>query len=82
MAVNKNREVWEGWTIGAIYEDVKPIADMIQRGESWHKPFECGKDIAEWLKNDKPNFAKGANDVAKLLAKDYGLPAKPKEYDR
>ena len=82
MAGNVNKEVWEGWTVGAIYKDVKPFADMIQRGESWKKPFESCKDIADWIKNDRPNFKKGANDVAKLLSKDYGLPAKAKEYER
>lgn len=72
--VNLNKEIWEGWTVGAIYDDVKWLADMIQRGEAIHKPFRSQKEIADWLKDEKPNMKKGANDVAKLLAADYDLP--------
>ena len=80
--VNLNKEIWEGWTVGSIYKDVKPIADMIQRGESWKKPFKSQKDVAEWFKNDYPNWKKAANDIAKLLGDDYGLPKdKPLERD-
>ena len=82
MAVNRNKEVWEGWTVGSIYNDVKWQADLIQRGEAIHKPFKSQKEIADWIKDTHPNFKKGAGDVSKLLAKDYNLPAKAVEKER
>ena len=28
--VNLNKHIWEGWTVGAIYDEVKPFADNVQ----------------------------------------------------
>ena len=72
-----DKEVWEGWTVGAIYEEVKPFMDMIQYQQSIrHKPFTSKKEIEAWLKYDYPSFKKAASDVAKLLASDYNLDSK------
>ena len=81
--VNLNKHIWEGWTVGAIYDEVKPFADNVQKGRDFrHTPFKNRTEIADWIKYEYPNFKKGANDVSKLLAGDYGLDDKKKEYER
>lgn len=81
--VNLEKHIWEGWTVGAIYDKVKPFADNVQNGRDFrHTSFKNRADIADWIKNEYPNFKKGANDVSKLLASDYGLDDKKKEYER
>lgn len=80
--VNLNKHIWEGWTVGAIHDDMRWDADNIQKGNSCrHKPFKTQKEIAEWFKNEYPNWKKAANDIAKLIGEDYGLP-KDKSLER
>jgi len=43
--MNMNRHVWEGWTPQNFVDELSPTFEMIQRGESWRKPFKDEKEV-------------------------------------
>lgn len=76
MAVNRNREIREGWTVGMVADDIGFLAAMIQRGEAMHKPFKSEAEMASWLKSEKPNLhltAKDARDICRCIEEDCGI---------
>ena len=35
-----NKEIWEGWTVGAFIESLQVQVEIIMTGQSWQKPFK------------------------------------------
>jgi len=58
--INRGKHVWEGWTVGCFIDDLEPVFNMIQRGESVYKKF-TSKDLPtlkKWLMDSQPYYKK------------------------
>ena len=67
--MNMNRHVWESWTPQNFVDELSPTFDMIQRGESWRKPFKDEKELKEWLKDQQPYYKKHIPEVFNYFKK-------------
>ena len=72
-AINRNKEVWEGWTVGNFIDELEPQLDMIMRGQSWKKPFTNKEDLTKWIIDNQPYYKKKIPDVIKYFANKYHL---------
>lgn len=70
---NLDRHVWEGWTPRAFIEDLEPQVQMIQRGQSWRKPFQNKAELKEWCKDNQPYYKKHVPEVVNYFAKEYNI---------
>jgi hypothetical protein len=71
--INKNKHVWEGWTVGDFIEELKPQVAMIMDGQSWREPFKSKQELADWCKNNQPYYKKRIPDVNNHFARMYNL---------
>ncbi|MEE5994121.1 MAG: hypothetical protein V3G42_12925 [Oscillospiraceae bacterium] len=76
--LNRNQEVWEGWTIGHIIDNLKPTMDTIMQGNSFYKPFHDVNELTDFIKKEYPlnqfrGNVRAAKAVAKYFAEDYHI---------
>lgn len=61
--MNIDRHIWEGWTPRSFIEDLEPMFDMIQSGQSWKKPFTNKEDLKQWCMDNQPYYKKHIPEV-------------------
>ena len=62
-SVNMNKHIWEGWTVGSFIDDLEPQFDMINRGQSWQKPFATREEVKRWAMDNQPYYKKYIPEV-------------------
>ena len=73
MAVDLNKHIWEGWTVGDFIEALQPQADMIMEGRSWRRPFRSRAELETWCKDNQPYYKKPVPEVVDYFASLYRL---------
>lgn len=73
MTIDMNKQVWEGWTVGAFIADLSPQIHAIMTGQSWREPFQNKKELADWCKDNQPYYKKRIPDVNNYFAAMYRL---------
>ena len=71
--MNRNKEIWEGWTVGAFIDELAPTIQMIMSGHSWQKPFTSKAELAQWCRDNQPYYKKNIPEVNNYFAKLYNL---------
>jgi len=69
----ENRVIWEGWTVQNFIDELSPTLEMIQCGNSWHKPITDKKELQEWCKDNQPYYKKVIPEVVKYFSKKYNI---------
>ncbi len=72
-AINVNKHIWEGWTVGKFIEELAPQVEMIMSGQSWLPPFKSKQELSEWCKENQSYYKKRIVDVNNHFAKMYNL---------
>jgi hypothetical protein len=73
MAVNLEKHIWEGWTVGAFIEELEPTFDMIMNNSSFINPFKTKDEIKKWCMDNQPYYKKYIPDVVKYFIEKAGL---------
>lgn len=73
MKIDRNKHIWEGWTIGDFIDELSWQIKMIMNGESWRLPFKTKKELAKWCKENQPHYKKPIAEVNNHFAKLYNL---------
>ena len=73
IAVNSNKHIWEGWTVGDFIDSLSIEIDMIMNGSSWKKPFKTKKELSDWCKNNQSYYKKSIPEVNNYFAIMYNL---------
>lgn len=71
--INKDKHVWEGWTVGDFIEELEPLVAMIMDGQSWIEPFKTKQELADWCKDNQPYYKKRIPGVVSYFARLYNL---------
>lgn len=71
--INKDKHVWEGWTVGDFIEELEPLVAMIMDGQSWIEPFKTKQELADWCKDNQPYYKKRIPGVNNHFARMYNL---------
>ncbi len=61
--MSMSKHIWEGWTVQDFINELEPTFNMIQQGQSWHKPFTDANELKEWLKDNQPYYKKHIPEV-------------------
>ena len=61
--INRDKHIWEGWTVGAFIDDLEPSFNQIMNGSSWQKPFKTKDELKKWCMDNKPYYKKYIPDV-------------------
>lgn len=71
--MNRDKHIWEGWTVGAFIDELEPLFNMIMDGGSYIKPFKSKEDVKKWCMDTQPYYKKNIPDVTKYFTKKAGL---------
>jgi hypothetical protein len=61
--INLNKHIYEGWTVGNFINELEPLFTMIQKGNSWQKPFKDEKELKKWCTENQPYYKKHIPEV-------------------
>ena len=61
--INRNKHIWEGWTVDSFIKDLEPLFNQIMNGYSWQKPFKTRDEVKAWCMNNQPFYKKYIPDV-------------------
>ena len=71
--MNRDKHIWEGWTVGDFIDELEPIFNMIVHNNSWQKPFKSKEEVKSWCKDQQPYYKKHIPEVANYFIKKSGL---------
>ena len=73
--MNRDKHIWEGWTVGDFIDDIEPTFDTIQRSDGfWNKVgFESKAHLKTWVKDHQPYYKKHIPEVYNYFLKKSGL---------
>ena len=56
--MNRDKHIWEGWTVGDFIDDIEPTFNTIQRSDGfWNKVgFESKAQLKKWVKDEQQNI--------------------------
>jgi len=63
--MNRNKHIWEGWTVGDFIDELELSFDTIQRSDGfWNKVgFQSKEQLKEWVKDNQPYYKKHIPEV-------------------
>jgi len=63
--MNRDKHIWEGWTVGDFIDDLEPSFDTIQNGNDWglNTKFKEKSDLKKWVKENQPYYKKHIPEV-------------------
>lgn len=71
MAINLDKEIWEGWTVGDFVNDMVNTFDTIMAGRSWKKPFTSYEELKQWCMDEQPYYKKHIPEVYQFFKTKY-----------
>ena len=73
--MNRDKHIWEGWTVGNFIDDIEPMFDTIQNGNDWGliTKFKDKSDLKKWVKDNQPYYKKHIPEVYNYFLKKSGL---------
>ena len=73
--MNRDKHIWEGWTVGDFIDDIEPMFDTIQNGNDWglNTKFKDKSDLKKWVKDHQPYYKKHIPEVYNYFLKKSGL---------
>lgn len=65
MEVNRNKHIWEGWTVGDFIDEIEPTFNLINmsRNSDSSLAFKSTKELKEWVKGQQPYYKKHIPEV-------------------
>jgi hypothetical protein len=73
--IDRDKHIWEGWTVGDLIDDIEPSFDTIQNGNDWglNTKFKDKSDLKKWVKDNQPYYKKHIPEVYNYFLKKSGL---------
>jgi hypothetical protein len=63
--MNRDKHIWEGWTIGDFIDELEPSFNTIQRADGfWNEVgFKSKEQLKQWVKDNQPYYKKHIPEV-------------------
>ena len=61
--MNKDKHIWEGWTVSDFIDELEPMFNQITQNQSWQKPFESKEELKRWCMDNQPYYKKHIPEV-------------------
>jgi len=67
--MNRDKHIWEGWTVGDFIDDIEPSFRMIQNNHipTIFEGFKSKQELKQWVKNMQPYYKKHIPEVYKYF---------------
>ena len=73
--INRDKHIWEGWTVGDFIDDLNPMFRMIQNPNipTTDKGFKSKAELKAWVKDHQPYYKKHIPEVYNYFLQKSGL---------
>ena len=73
--MNRDKHVWEGWTVGDFIDDIEPMFNLIMRSDNFwdNVGFKSKDQLKTWVKDHQPYYKKHIPEVYNYFLKKSGL---------
>ena len=61
--MNRDKHIWEGWTVGDFIDDIEPTFDMVNSGRAKYWSFPNKKALKSWVAGEQPYYKKHIPEV-------------------
>jgi hypothetical protein len=61
--MNKDKHIWEGWTVSDFIDELEPMFNQITENQSWQKPFKNKEELKRWCMDNQPYYKKHIPEV-------------------
>lgn len=65
--MNRNKEIWEGWTVGDFIEELEPIFEAVLKFHGFDSP----RAVRDWVKSEQPYYKKEIPEVSSYFIEKY-----------
>lgn len=69
----KDTHIYEGWTVQNFIDDLTPVFDMINTGNSYMPAFKTKKEIKDWCASEQLYYKKHIPEVYEHFVQKSGL---------
>ena len=72
---NRDKHIWEGWTVGDFIDDIEPMFNLIMRSDNFwdNVGFKSKAQLKTWVKDHQPYYKKHIPEVYNYFLKKSGL---------
>lgn len=71
--INFDKHIWEGWRVRDFIDELEPRIEAIISYDSWTKPFNNRKELADWCKDNQPYYGEEIPEVVNYFAEKYNI---------
>ena len=73
--INRDKHIWEGWTVGDFIDDLNPLFRMIQNKyiPTHIESFKSRQELKNWVKDNQPYYKKHIPEVYNYFLQKSGL---------
>jgi hypothetical protein len=66
--INRDRHIWEGWTVGSFIDELEPMFDMLLIHSNFlYKPFATKEEVRKWCMENQPYYKKHIPEVVEYF---------------
>jgi hypothetical protein len=73
MEINREKHVWEGWTVGSFIDSLSEEIKMIMTNQSWKESFKTREEIKRHCMENQPYYKKYIPEVVDYFVLKYNI---------
>ena len=73
LNLDYDKHIYEGWRVIDFINNLKPLVDMVMKGDSYIKPFNNRKALAEFCSDNQPYYKKVIPEVVDYFCSVYNI---------
>ena len=73
LDIDYNKHIYEGWRVIDFINNLKPLVEMIMKGNSCIKPFDNREYLANFCTNFQPYYKKVIPEVVDYFCSVYNI---------
>lgn len=70
MEINRDKHIWEGWTVGDFIDDIQVTFDYRSKYSNF---WESKEDLKKWVMSEQPYYKKHIPEVYNYFLEKSGL---------
>ena len=71
--IDYNKHIYEGWRVIDFINNLKPLVDIVMKGNSYREPFDNSELLAEFCADNQPYYKKVVPEVVDYFCSVYNI---------
>ena len=73
LGIDYDKHIYEGWRVIDFINDLKPLVDMVMKGDSYIEPFNNRKSLAKFCSDNQLCYKKVIPEVVDYFCYVYNI---------